>query len=97
MLAFHAKGPRFNPGLGILFICVLPQVKKGLYSYVWENFCVGSIFVPSLHHMIIEKESFKIYITQKEMYGKGSLENKITQKGIGPEEGLRHEYEGPVS
>ena len=28
---------------------------------------------------------------------KGSLENKITQKGVGPEEGLRHEYEGPVS
>ena len=72
------------------------------------------IFVPSLHHMIKEKEIFKIYITLKgvvsdagmeniysqldlyfvrnyllvrwAMYGKDSLENKITQKGVGSEE-----------
>ena len=27
------------------------------------------------------------------LYGKGSLENKIPQKGVGSEEGLCHEYE----
>ena len=31
------------------------------------------------------------------MSGKCSLENKITQKGVDFEKGLRHEYEGPVS
>ena len=29
--------------------------------------------------------------------GKYSLENKITQKGVETEEGLRHEYERPAS
>ena len=38
-----------------------------------------------------------ILLVQWAMYGKGSLENKITQKGVGPGEGLGHEYEGPVS
>ena len=38
-----------------------------------------------------------ILLVQWAMYGKGSFENKIIQKGVGPEEGLRHEYEGPVS
>ena len=31
------------------------------------------------------------------MYGKDSLENKMTLKGVGGEEGLRHEYEGYAS
>ena len=51
------------------------KVKKGLYSNVWENFCVGSIFVLSPHHMIKEKESFKIYITQKGLVSDAGLEN----------------------
>ena len=35
-------------------------------------------------------------LPQKAMHGKDSLENKITQKGVVSEEGLRHEYVGPV-
>ena len=31
------------------------------------------------------------------MYGKGSLENKKPQKGVGFEERLCHEYERPAS
>ena len=36
---------------------------------------MGSIFVHSLHHMIIEKESFKIYITQKGVVSDAGFEN----------------------
>ena len=31
------------------------------------------------------------------MYGKVTPENEITQMGVGSEEGLHYEYEGPVS
>ena len=34
---------------------------------------------------------------QEAMHGKVSLENKIPQKGVVSEEGLRHEYDCPAS
>ena len=41
--AFYAKGPMFNPGLGILFTCVLPHAAvAALLSAVYDapiNWC----------------------------------------------------------